>query len=259
MAGPTFEYIAVVGDKDKAHVKVVSLSGVSTKHGDTKTDRGRLYGSVTKSGLVHTLSLYSDVSKTSDKLVAQGTTSDLQAYFDLAVQNASGITGRAWLENYAADYTGLVVVVSFAVDGDVITQQAYAQALGGPAYDATYGLGYLHAEAQRRLVCGSLPAAVPHLFGGLGVAAFVPQFGGVELPDLRTIASVDLLREAQSELVKAKAAQEQEHLEEMAVIAKAAGERFDGIMKDLKAANAPAEEKAEVFTPGVSTSTWTRG
>lgn len=256
-----FEYVAVLGDNAKAHVRVVSLDGISTKHGNAKTDRGRLYGRVTFAGLVYTLQLYSDVGRGADKLVAQGTTSELGAYFDLAQQLASGITGRAVLASYAQDYAGLVLVPTFAVDRDVAVDQPSAKALGGPGYDdAAYGLAEYHAAAMRTLVCSDLPAQVPHLFGKIGTAAFVPTMDGVELPDLRTIAGVDHLRQAQGELVKAMAAEAQEHLEEFAAIGVAARGRYQRHLDNLKAANVVEAEAVDVAdSAGVSTSTFTIG
>lgn len=243
---PTFEYIPVLGTIAGTTLRIASISGISTIHGDQFTDRGRLYGTLTFTFPTYTVNLYSDVSRDDGSLVLSGTTTALQSYFEMSAQNGSQLSGRAWIDAYLSDDLQIVALPTFAVDVDVLKVAGQCQLFG--SYDARYGLGYFHADAMRKIMTSDLPAAVPHLFGMTGLAAFVPQTS-VAMPDLRTIANADQLREAQAALVKALAAEDSEQAPAMQEISRMARQRYAEAMANLKAANvqetvAAAQEKA---------------
>lgn len=246
MAEPVFEYVLILGgDRAKAHLKVAFLAGISTAHDSADTDNGRLYASVTRPGGVYTLDVYSSRTRSGPSRVLTGTAPALREYFDLEAANDSGMSGRAWLEDYAADDNGVILVPTFATDRDVYAGAEAAAAM--PGYDDGYGLAYFHAMAVRDILTSELPRQVPNLFGGDGLAEFVPQGPeGPELPDLRDLgANVDQLRVAQATLVKALSAEQAEHVEQFAAMAKAARGRFDAAMKQLGEANTKAAAARE--------------
>jgi hypothetical protein len=168
-----------------------------------------------------------------------------------------------------------VAFPSFSDDGDIDPDPGRLQFL--PGYDtgelpgmvdpySARGLAVHHAAAMRQLVTTYLPAAIPHLFGGLGLAALVPM-GRVPapFPDLRKLANVDQLREAQAQLALSLAAGRNRHLAEFRDMETAARERFRELMTEIGLANAPAEERASETTGGggdmsggVSFGTWIR-
>jgi hypothetical protein len=250
MPGPTFDYVPIFGG---ATAKLGSLivQGVSTKHGDTKTDRGRLYVKLVKVDPTYTLTLHSAASRSDGSKVASGTVAALSTFFDLAVQNSSGISGQASIASYESDDSTMVAVPTFAMDPDVFVQAAYVANM--PGYDTTYGLGYFHARAMRQLLTTDLPRAVKFLYpGGVGLAAFVPTDPAVTLPDLTQLA--------QAQLAKAMSAEESGHMEEWATMATAARERFDEIMAALADANTKDEEAGDqdATNQSVSVGTWER-
>jgi hypothetical protein len=250
MSVPAFEYVPIL--PATSAVQVAMLSGLSTRHGSTFSDRGRLYG--TLSGL--TLTLYSSPAKSTPVLT--GTASAAGSYFDLSPASGSGMTGRAILTASGTE-TNLVVVPTFAVDEDVMLSATAAAKL--PGYDSTYGLAHLHAQAMRQIVASSLPAAMPWLFGGSGAGAFVPHLTGIRLPDLSRLANIDQLRRAQAELTKGLSARESEHVAEFAAIMEQCLQRFDDLMKAAAAAN-PQEQTAaqagQAQTAGISVGSWSR-
>lgn len=251
---PVFEHVPIVIDRDKADVTLATIEGLSTKHGVSLSDRGRLYIHVDRDGDDYRVRVYSDAIRTS--LILAGSTASLDTYFDLDAQNASGMSGRAVVTSYTGEAFG-VLIPTFAVDSDVVIQPAAAETL--PGFDAVYGLAFVHAQQQRAILLGELPAAVPHLFESGSLAAFVPNADDVSLPDLTKIANVDLLRVAQANLVKAAAAEQHEHLEEFADIAAKARARFDEIMARLKAANPSPSEQADQVASTFEAHTFLRG
>jgi hypothetical protein len=152
------------------------------------------------------------------------------------------MAGQAILRSHTADYRGLILVPTFATDVDVYTSPSASASL--PGYDAEYGLAYLHAQAMREIMTTGLPGAVPALFGGDGLATFVPTDVDAELPDLRQIASVDNLRVAQVNLVKALGAEQAEGVEGWMKVAENARKRYDAVMERLAALNTKDEEEA---------------
>lgn len=255
MPAPVFEYVPVFGDPNKGTVRVASLAGVSTKHGAKHNDRGRLYGTLTKPAADYTLSLYSDLART--QKVAEGTVAALGTWFDLAAQNASGISGRAVVDAYGADDTTILVLPTFATDRDVLIDAASCSKM--PGWEGAWGLSDLHAQAVREILTSAIPAKLPHLCGGSGLASFVPHLAGSTLPDLTKLANVDHLRLAQAALVKALSAEQREHLEEFAAIAAAARQRYEDLMDGLAAANKPEEDEAAgEESGGLGVGTWTR-
>lgn len=258
MAGPSYEYVPILGATG-ATLRVVSIDGISTKHGDTKTDRGRLYAKVTKPGS-YQLDVYSRFTRQAGELVMTGTVATLATYFDLAAANTSGMTGQAIVDSYSADDSGIVLLPTFAVDHDVLIGTTDIAAM--PGYDATYGLGYFHAQAMRQILAADLPRATPHLFGGVGLAAFVPTAVAASMPLLSTIANADQLRVAQASLVKALSAEQAEHLVEWRDIAAAARSRYEGAINNLAEANLKDEDEGDETDANVSSlskSTYVRG
>lgn len=254
MPAPVFEYVPVFGDAGKATVRVASITGLSTKHGTKTNDRGRLYGKATKVAADHVLALYSDFARTAK--VAEGTVATTGTWFNLVAANASGITGRAIFDSYGSDDDSVLVVATFATDRDVLIDQISCANM--PGYDGIWALSDLHAQAMRELLTSAIPAKLPHLSGGKGLASFVPLAGST-LPDLKQLANIDHLRLAQAALVKALSAEQREHLEEFAAIAAAARARYEDLMDQLAEANQAEVEKAGEEDGGMSTATWTRG
>jgi hypothetical protein len=172
--------------------------------------------------------------------------------------------------NRTADF---ICYPSFADDADVFPDPSMCAAL--PGYDtgleggndavAARGLAVWHAKAVKQLLTTSLPAAIPHLFGGSGLSALVPMDEDeISFPDLRKIANVDQLREAQAALVLAMAAGASRHLREFADMADAARDRLAAIMEDIRKANEPADLDAMDVTDttvnhGISFGTFNRG
>lgn len=249
-----FEYVPVIQDTAAAKLKVVSIAGLSTKHGDANSTRGRLYGLV--SGL--SLEVYADPWHT--RLVLAGTGSAYGEYFDLAEQSDSGLSARAIIESCSS--TGLPILIpTFAIDSDVMAVEASCAQL--PGYDATDGLAAYHAAAMREILTAGLPAVLPALFGGNGLAAFTPDAADAELPNIRLLANPDMLRVAQGHLVKALVAREAETADNWKEIAKLEYDRYALAMDRLAAASldekkAAAEEAPEV-SGAASTETWIRG
>jgi hypothetical protein len=255
MPGPTFEYIPCVID-GAGVVSVTMIEGLSTKHADTKTDRGRLYGTV---GEDLSVKLYSRVTKSPETLVMTGTASGAGSYVEMAAANTSGLTGRAFLKT--AGVATFVAFPTFAVDIDVFIMQEPCSKM--PGYDGTYGLGYFHAAAMRQIIADALPAALPNLFGGDGVAEVVPNAAApAQLPDMRLIANVDALRVAQASLTKALSSQQAEHTEGFAELSKLAMARFYRYIKRVRCTNVAEKELAAeeaLDISGVSMGWFTRG
>ncbi len=170
------------------------------------------------------------------------------------------LSGIAYVNSYTQDDTDAVVIPAFAVDLDVLISQSEAARLGG--YDSIYGLASIHAMSMRQIMGADLPAAVPDLFTGkAGIAGFVPGQRGPDLPDLRDITGVGVLREACAALTKAKACQQSEHLEEPRLIAEQAMQRYVMLMGTIKEANLLEAEaqKTEDATFGVGSGSFNRG
>lgn len=246
MSAPRFEYVPIIGDPAKATLRVAFLSGISTAHGSEDTDHGRLYGVVSRPGDAYRLELFANVNRSAGSLVASGESATLGEYFDVSEESASGISGQAAIDAFSAEDRSVIVIPTFAVDVDVYTTPAAARAL--PGHDESgegYGLAYLHAQAMREILTSGLPGAVPHLFGGAGLAAFVPTGADVQLPDITKLANVDQLRVAQVHLVKAIGAEQAEGIEAFDKVAKAARARYDAVVTRLAEANTEDEEAAE--------------
>lgn len=267
MDAPNFDHVVIFHPKAGATVavKVVSLSGITTLHGDNRTQyRGVLFGQViqTLPGGVptYTLSLYNHPRKQPGDLVASGVTTALAAYFDLGEQNDSGVTGRAWVDAYLADALHFQVIPTFAVDSDVHADGA--EITEWPGWTPEWGLARIHAEAMSELLSVHLPAAVPNLMGGKGAAGFIPEAENISLPGLEKVAGTGLLRSAQAALVKMKVATQLEHTDEWAAIRDAAEARFETIMEKLTALSIAekeaAETQGEAFGGGVEVGTFRR-
>lgn len=254
VGAPVFDYVPIIQDKAKAELGVVSIIGLSTKHGAATHDRGRLYATVTFASGTYTVSFYANAGRTT--LVARGTTAALNAYFDLTAQGGSGISGKAWISAYSRDSSDIILVPTFAVDADVDPRPGAVAA--APGYDEDFGLAFLHAQAMKEILANDLPAQIPHLFGGTGISGFVPGQPGLKLPELSKIANVDGLRVAQGSLVKAMSFETQEHLEESAAVAKQARDRYDTQMARVGEANTVEKETPPDTAPGISTFSWAR-
>jgi hypothetical protein len=245
MPGPVFQDVFVLG---------AAAAPPVLKHGSTQNDRGWLYGRVSAGP---TLDLFADTARTVDRRVATGGAA-VGTPFALASVNASGLTGLATIDlDTPADF---LVVPSFAADIDVAVNPLFVQQL--PGFDSTYGLSYLHAEAHRDLLTLHLPGVIPHLFGGLGMANFVPADpGSVLLPDLKRMASIDQLRAIQARLVKHKSATQAEHLAEFAKIRDDTWTWLERALLALGAANTLDEQigiVAEVDNSSYSVGEWQR-
>jgi hypothetical protein len=91
--------------------------------------------------------------------------------FQLAEENASGVTARIRLDGAGASANG-IIIPTFALDVDVFKNQNDAAAM--PGYDPDYGLAMFHAAAMRRIMTSDLPSALPDLYRNSGLSAFVP-------------------------------------------------------------------------------------
>lgn len=247
---PSFRYIPVLGNKALCDLQITELAGISTRQASPcYTDSGTLYAKLQQADGAYTISLFADIARS--RLVCSGS-GDITTPFALSAQNGSGITGIAYLASYTADDTGIVVIPTFAVDVDVMISTQACQWLAGSLYDAAFGLAELHAQAMREIMGSSLPAMVPDLFGHEGLAPYVPGQVGPDIPDIRQIAGVGQLKQAQGALVKALAAEQHEHLEEMAAIAVNARKRYERIMEDIRDANIEEEEEKKQEVSNVS-------
>lgn len=256
----SFRYIPVLGNVGNADLRIVRLDGLSTKHGDAYSDRGTLYGSVTGVGGTFTVTLYADMERTIPILA--GSTTTFGVRFPLTKVPGGGppvpTGGVAVLASYTADDTDSVILPTFAVDEDVLLDQTACATF--PGYDATLGLAAVHAQAMQEILGSILPSAVPHLYPTrAGISAFVPGQAGPALPDLRKLANAGQLRQIAALLVKAKANEQIEHLEEPAMVAKAARERLAELVKELTAANVQEEFAAETDDGSFEVGSVTRG
>lgn len=254
MQPPVFEYIPVLGASGTVKIKVLRIVGLDTRHSSTNNDHGRLYAAVTGTISAPAVDLYCDTALT--QKVATGTGA-VGAIIALAAVNSSGITGLVIVEFFTAADSGLVILASLATDEDVLLDATSCASL--PGFNPIYGLAYLHAQAMRRIMTSSLPAAVPYLYGATGLAAFVPQSArGIDVPDISKLASADQLRMAQADLVKALSGKQQEHIPEFAALAKAAMESFAADMAEIGEANrkepeAAAQEQSSFLGPSFGT------
>ena len=238
---PTFEYIPTFSGLGNTTPRILQINGLTTAHGNTASDRGRLYGSVTLSAGTYTLTLFSDRMLT--KSVLTGTTTSLQTMFNLVAANGSNLTGVAQIDAYAADDASIVAIPTFAVDEDVIL---HVVAKKFPGYDASYGFAYFHAGAMRQILTCDLPAAVPNLYPSkTGMAGIVPNLLSPAMPDLRQLANIDHLRMAQQALTKRLIALTVEHVEQYALMAKNEGERYEQVMAMIEKSNV-LQQEAEI-------------
>lgn len=259
-----FEYIPVIQDTSKMRIQVASCAGFSTRQAGASTGGGRLYGTLEFEVGFHTAtaSFYRDTAR-SDLLVATVVpvadvgawiTTDATADGEIIrfrIKEFNGATAEA-VDAIAA--IRFIAIVSFAVDADVASADASLALF--PGYDAEDGLAHYHALAMREILTVDLPARVPNLFGGLGLATFLSaEPEEVELPDLRTLVNADALRMAQAALTKAMSAEENEHQQEWRDIAEMARARYAAVMDSIEAANAPKESDAADTRPDESVGT----
>jgi hypothetical protein len=241
VAMPKFDVVPIIQDRSGVFIGFATIAGLSTKHDSTDTDNGRIYFNVLQAGGEYVVTLFNDPTYLVGSEIASGS-GTIGNLFQLAEENASGVTARIRLDGAGASANG-IIIPTFALDVDVFKNQNDAAAM--PGYDPDYGLAMFHAAAMRRIMTSDLPSALPDLYRNSGLSAFVPLGSAVTLPDLSTIESPEALRDAQANLVKSLSAQESEHLEAFAEMADAARARFVTALAAFKAANAPkAEEKA---------------
>jgi hypothetical protein len=262
-----FEFVFAIGDKKGADVRL-ALSGLSTKHGTAQNDRGRLYlylvAAYDADSAAYALAadIYSEPTReiAGTRVAAAretGTVRGTGTRLALAPTNDSGLSGWIEIEQFpgVADVDStvaagpIVLLPTFATDEDVMGSADAAAGL--PGFDPTRGLALFHAKAMRQMLTTDLPSKMPHLFGGRGLAAFLPVSQMAPLPELAKVANADALREAQATLVKALAAEDMEHVEEFRAMGAAARERYEALITDLGAANQPAEDKAEAENPSM--------
>jgi hypothetical protein len=258
-----FVYVPVFADAG-LDIRFAFVKGLSTRREDGHTDRGRMYGLITPSGADAVVTLHSAYDRAADSLQAQGTitAADVAAgnWVDLVDLSQGARVKLAAMPTTAAARKFLIVP-TFATDLDVDPDPDVCAAF--PGYGGVWGLAMWHAAAMREIMTVGLPSRIPHLFGELGMAAMVPmEEAEIRIPDLRKLASVDSLRIAQANLVKALSAESLYHQDEWRQIADAARARYEKIMDDLGLANAPREETAAEAAPdnsGIGFGTWNRG
>jgi hypothetical protein len=242
----SFDVIPIIQDGTGVRIAAVTLAGVSTAHDATDTDNGRMYGVITPEEPGYRLDVYSSIDQTPGSMLASGAVDTVDKGFVLQSAGESGVTGRARLTGSGAQIAPAILLVSFALDVDVM--KSAEQLATMPGYDPVYGLAAFHASAMRQMMLSDLPSAVPGLFAGLKQSPFVP-LRGTEYPDLTKLESPDALREAQAALVKAMSAEELEHTAEFADMASAARERYTSLIATIRESNQPPQAAASAATP----------
>jgi hypothetical protein len=247
---PVFDYIPVIGDRNAAHLRVITVSGVSTKHDSTHTQAGRMFGRITPDFPEvgrFVLEVFNDFGRAALSRILYGEATEPGTPFSLIPDNGSGLTARAIIKDESRVVNDFVMVVSFATDSDVLDAAAAARM---PGFDPAYGLAVFHAQAMRTILASHLPEAVPHLYVGKNVSAFVPLQSADQLPDITTIRNADTLRTVQADMVKALSAQRAEHLEEFAEMAALARERVSSNLASIRNANPAPLPNPTTLPPG---------
>lgn len=259
----SFEYIPVISKESEliirfAAIRNLSTVGAGSGAGTGSTDRGRMFGKVDLSGDTLTISLYKDVARSVEICKATATADDIGEWVEMGTgaQGTHDESARVMVVSLPGDgdrSANFICFPSFADDADVYPDPNSVAALpgydtgaeGGSEPDLARGLAIYHAKAVKQILTTSLPSAIPHLFGGGALSALVPMDESeISFPDIREIANVDSLREAQAQLVLAMAAGANRHLREYADIADAARERFNELIEEIRAANEPDDTDA---------------
>lgn len=236
---PEFRFIPVmVSGAGNAVIGAIRLRGVSTKHGATNTDAGKMFGAVSRSGENVVLSLWNKYRRMDTDLMASGTMIDLHSPFELVQANESGISGDAIVSEFSAD-SKFAAIVSFATDQDIQSSQSAME--NYPGYDATYGAAIHLASAMEQIITSSLPSMIPGLFDSQVVRPFEAITGGAQIPNISLIQNPGALRRATANLAKSMAWEEAAHLDEAQEIIKSSRMLFDMSMKEIMEANAPKE------------------
>lgn len=119
MSDPTTPYVIKRRDNNDS-LEQIKLAGVVYLASGANTDRGRLYASLTKSGVTVTLNLYKDDALAAGDLVTSGSVTDADgATITLTEDNTSGLTGSVILRDYVADDTDLILYAALADDQDL--------------------------------------------------------------------------------------------------------------------------------------------
>jgi hypothetical protein len=228
---PVFDFIPILQDTGLAHIRVIVITGFSTRIGAESSPTGKLYGKITPFGGEFLLEVFTDHTFASDSLVMSGTAEATDEYFSLGEQNNSGLTGRAVIGAGALNVSQSVIIVTFAVDSSVNSDPTSISRF--PGYDSEYGLATFHARAMRTILADYLPQAIPHLFVGKQISAFAPLQSALALPSIDLIRNPNVLERLQADEVKDLSASEREYLEEWGDLATAARARESAAIKAI--------------------------
>jgi hypothetical protein len=235
MAAPVFDYIPIIQDTGKVFLRAIVVTGYSTKVGDESSLDGRLYCRITPGIGIYTVEVFEDSSFDVDGLLMSGEIESTGSWFNLDEQNTSGLTGRAILGEGSNEVSESVAIVTFATDSDIMSKAGEISAF--PGYDSEYGLAYFHAQAMRILLTSFLPQAIPHLFIGKNLSAFLPLTSVLSLPDITKIRNPAALERVQADLVKELSATQREYLDEWAAMATGARGRIKEYLASIKEEN----------------------
>jgi len=194
-------YLISYEDRDCLHTSRWLLEGVSTT-ADGNTHRGWLFLTASAAGQTVTVDLYKDPDCDASEKVATGSAdvSGIEAapvQVALSAVNDSGLTGRLYLEGYAADPPAPVpVLVSLCTDADLAELWRDIASLPSDVYDAACGMAAHCAAATRKVLLLASQMYASEL-GGAGGPEY-PYAAGASrtAPDYRRLVVPDQLTEA---------------------------------------------------------------
>jgi len=194
-------YLISYEDRDCLHTSRWLLEGVNTT-ADGNTYRGWLFVTASAAGGMVTVHLYKDPDCGAGEKVATGS-ADVSGIGDAPVQvalsavNDSALTGRLYLESYAADPPSPVpVLVSLCTDADLAELWRDIATLPADVYDATCGMAAHCAAATRKVLLLASQMYTDPL-GGAGGPEHPHAAGATRAaPDYRRLAVPDQLTEA---------------------------------------------------------------
>jgi len=262
---PVFDFIPIIQESGKVRLRVVVLSGVSTRHESPSTRDGKIFARITPNWPVQdqfTFEGFTDPARLPADRVLYGVALNAGEQFELVEDNSSGMSGKAIIDDGTREVVNPILIVSFATDEDVFGSYRFAQ--GMPGYDSSYGLAAYHARAMRQILTSILPEAVPQFYAGKTLSAFEPLASADELPELGLIRNPAALEKLQADLVKQLSAEEAENTEEFADMADKARQRVAAGLKSIALANPlPEDLPPENQPPGagvvVQFGSWKRG
>ena len=193
----TSEFDAVIGYEDYSKTRCHSwrLKGIKLQVSGGNTDRGRLYGKITKSGSTYTVKLFNSESFTDngDHVASGTTTTTPPAKVSLAANGSLNLhNGSVWLADYAENNNFIELIVCLADEGDLARR--FFSCTEFRNYDSTWGLNDQLAEAHRK-VLHDVSKRFQHFLGAPGLARmdrttfWIDESNDRRWPDLRRLAN----------------------------------------------------------------------